>query len=206
METIKAILTRRSIRDFKKKSVSKKLVDQILESALAAPSAKNSNPWYFLVLRGKDKNEVAKWMREAVGRVPTSPIDPVTKKANPKWGDSTSGSAEIIEKASVLILIFNRSPFIKGRKTLARHVSEGSIFTYSDEIVGIGASLQNILLAAHTLGLGAVCLADVFPTEKKLQKKYNTRYELIVGVPIGYPTYNPPRRKLSEGLVQFGKN
>jgi len=50
MDTIETILTRRSIRKYKNKIVSKAMVDQILQSAMYAPSARNYRPWHFIVV------------------------------------------------------------------------------------------------------------------------------------------------------------
>jgi len=50
MNTLKAILTRRSIRQYKKKKVSKEKINQILKAAMYAPSAMNYQPWHFIVL------------------------------------------------------------------------------------------------------------------------------------------------------------
>ena len=54
MNSLKAILTRRSIRKYKKTKVSKEKINQILKAAMYAPSAMNYQPWQFLVL---DKRE-----------------------------------------------------------------------------------------------------------------------------------------------------
>ncbi len=50
---IEAIKTRRSIRKFKKDPVSDEILNQILESALWAPSGLNNQPWKFAVIRDK---------------------------------------------------------------------------------------------------------------------------------------------------------
>ncbi len=55
METIKAILTRRSIRKYKNKKISKDKTDKILKAAMYAPSAFNNQPWQYLVI---DKREI----------------------------------------------------------------------------------------------------------------------------------------------------
>ena len=200
---IEIFLTRRSIREFQKKDVPKEILSKILDCGLSAPSAKNSNPWYFLVLQRKNKDEVAVWMREGIEKLVTSPIDPSTGKANPRWDDSTLCSADIIENSPVLILVFNRSPFIGGRRTLSKYISEKVAFTYSDEIVGIGAAIENILLSAHALGLGGVCIADVYPAEDQIVKKYEISYDLLIGIAIGYPSSLPRKRKLRKELVRF---
>ncbi|MDI6810706.1 MAG: nitroreductase family protein [archaeon] len=61
MEMLELIKTRRSIRRYKKESVPEDSVKQILEAGRWAPSASNSQPWEFIILRdGKIKEEVAK--------------------------------------------------------------------------------------------------------------------------------------------------
>jgi len=50
MDAIEAILSRRSIRKYKKKPVSQKLVRDLLEIAMSAPSAGNEQPWHFIVI------------------------------------------------------------------------------------------------------------------------------------------------------------
>ncbi len=50
METLKAILTRRSIRSYKSKRISKEKINQIIKAAMYAPSAMNYQPWHFIVL------------------------------------------------------------------------------------------------------------------------------------------------------------
>jgi nitroreductase len=55
MDTIKAILTRRSIRKYKSKKISKDIIDKILKAAMYAPSAFNNQPWQYIVT---DKKEI----------------------------------------------------------------------------------------------------------------------------------------------------
>ena len=55
METMKAILTRRSIRKYKAKEITKEQVNEIIKAAMYAPSAFNKQPWQFLAV---DKKEI----------------------------------------------------------------------------------------------------------------------------------------------------
>ena len=52
------ILTRRSIRQYTDRPVSDELVTQLLRAAMAAPSAKNQQPWHFVVVRDRELLEV----------------------------------------------------------------------------------------------------------------------------------------------------
>jgi nitroreductase len=55
MDTLKAIMSRRSIRKFKDEPVSDAAIKKILEAAMNAPSAGDGKPWHFVVIRDHDK-------------------------------------------------------------------------------------------------------------------------------------------------------
>jgi nitroreductase len=50
MEAIEAILSRRSIRQYTEQPIPPELIEQILRAAMAAPSARNQQPWQFVVI------------------------------------------------------------------------------------------------------------------------------------------------------------
>ncbi len=55
METINAIMSRRSIRKFKSDAIEESFIKRILGAAMNAPSAGDGRPWHFVVIdeRGK---------------------------------------------------------------------------------------------------------------------------------------------------------
>jgi nitroreductase len=50
METVEAILTRRSIRKYEKKPIAKEAIQNLIKAACHAPSAGNQRPWQFIVI------------------------------------------------------------------------------------------------------------------------------------------------------------
>ncbi len=50
MDAMEAILTRRSIRDYTREAVPKKIIQELLRAAMSAPSSKGLRPWHFLVI------------------------------------------------------------------------------------------------------------------------------------------------------------
>lgn len=58
MDTFETIFTRRSVREFTDKPVKDETINKLLEAAMYAPSATNSQPWHFIVV--KDKNMLQK--------------------------------------------------------------------------------------------------------------------------------------------------
>jgi len=53
MDAMKAILSRRSIRQYTAEPVSEALVKELLEAAMSAPSAGNEQPWHFIVIEDR---------------------------------------------------------------------------------------------------------------------------------------------------------
>ena len=55
MEILEGIHTRRSIRRFTDKAISEPLLEQISKAAMQTPSARNFQPWHFVVIDDRDK-------------------------------------------------------------------------------------------------------------------------------------------------------
>ena len=66
METLKVIQERKSIRSYTSQKLSKELIEDILNCGRLAPSAKNRQPWYFVVVEKNIKNKIADLMLEYV--------------------------------------------------------------------------------------------------------------------------------------------
>ena len=54
VKSMDAIFNRTSIRKYKQESLKKEEIDLILKAAFSAPSARNSQPWQFIVVENKD--------------------------------------------------------------------------------------------------------------------------------------------------------
>ena len=61
MDTLNLIKLRRSVRKFKKTSISSKTIEKILEAGRWAPSGLNNQPWRFLVLEEDKKDSLAQF-------------------------------------------------------------------------------------------------------------------------------------------------
>lgn len=74
METLEAILSRRSVREFKADKLSEREIKNILQAGMSGPSCVNSRDWSFIVV--DDKEQLNK-MADANGR----PAEPLRKAA-----------------------------------------------------------------------------------------------------------------------------
>ncbi len=72
METLKAILTRRSIRKYSHDQIPEEYLDILIKAAMHAPSARNRQPWHFIIVSDRqlldrlgDINTSWKMLKEA---------------------------------------------------------------------------------------------------------------------------------------------
>jgi nitroreductase len=217
-DVIALIRNRRSIREFVERPVAKELIDVIVECGLAAPSSKNSNPWFIVTASGDDKNRIVNWLEEAsntaVGVTERAPIDPLTGETKKGVTDTVAESISTMRQCDTLLLLFNRGPFSRGAATIATLIENGgkssvigkALYGYAGEIIGIGAAAENMLLAARALGLGGVYIADSYPARQKITAGLKTSRELVGMIALGYPAYDPPPRELRSALTAAWKD
>jgi nitroreductase len=153
METVEAILTRRSIRKYTDQPVPDELVAGLLRAAMAAPSAGNQQPWHFIVARDRALLEGIAAFHPYGGMAPQAQLAIVV------CGDL--------------------------------HLEQRPGFWVQD----CAAATENLLLAAHSLGLGAVWLG-IHPRPERVEATQRL-FELpdhivpLSIVPVGYPAEHP---------------
>jgi nitroreductase len=54
MDAIETIKTRRSVRDFQDRPVSREIIEEIIDAARFAPTARGVEPWEFVVITNQD--------------------------------------------------------------------------------------------------------------------------------------------------------
>src|SRR5665648_283822 len=135
---------RRSIRKYLPREVLYHVVLAVLEAAGWAPSAHNSQPWRFIVLADPQvKRELAERMAEAWAAD--------LKKDNQIVDDSLrSERVERFANAPVLIMACLTMEGLREFPDEQRQKRERDLAVES-----LGASLENLLLAAYAAGLGA---------------------------------------------------
>jgi nitroreductase len=126
METLKAILTRRSIRKYSEKNIPEEYYEILLRAAMHAPTARNRQPWHFIIVSD----------RKILNKL---------SAVNPSW--------KMLDEAASAIVVCGD-----------RNLEDAESFIIQD----CAAATQNILLAAHELGLGTVWLG-VHPREERLK-------------------------------------
>lgn len=190
MDVRQAIYQRRSIRAFKPEPVAKKTLLQLLDAAVQAPSARNMQPWHFVVITGKARDRlvaklVATYDQEvAQGVMPPAMAlpEPYQTRVNQFLNDlqsfCQSGGALDLMRGS---LTFYNAPAII-LVTLEQRL-------YPDRLFDLGAAVQNLLLLAPSLGLGACVIGialrykTLIREELQLPESINPIMTIAVGKP-----------------------
>ena len=59
------LYSRRSIRKYLEKQVPREKIEQIIDAGRMSPSAKNRQPWQYIVLGGQSKSEFLDYLQKA---------------------------------------------------------------------------------------------------------------------------------------------
>jgi len=194
METI---YNRRSVRKYSDKQISKGVIEQIIDAGRMSPSAKNRQPWRYIVLGGESKSEFLENMRKGILREENE----TALLPNSKNGLADAKNTwNIMMQAPILIVVLNdngKSPFDS--------LDADSRFIEICDILSIGASIENMLLKATELGVGTLWIANTCYAYKELTEYLDTTRQLIGAIAIGYADEKPaPRpRKRMEDIVEY---
>jgi len=202
-DLLKTIKTRRSIRRYQEKHVPDELLERIIEAGRWSPSGDNGQPWRFIIVRDPEtKKALGKIAAEGSGRRFTAEYftgrmqerfeglkDPQKKERAFKKLVSGEVSA-FLAKAPVMIVVCAK-------------------LDVWDVPYDSAMATQNMLLMAHTLGLGScVVVAPVSDMRDDMKVmnllKVPHGYKVIAPVAIGYPGESPnPRPRLSLEEITF---
>ncbi|MEK6775554.1 MAG: nitroreductase family protein [bacterium] len=164
------IFSRRSVRKYQEREVPDRMITDILEAAMAAPSAVKKDPWHFIVVRDQEtRNRIAEILPygKMIARAPAGMV---------VCGD-----------------------ILKAHDQLESYMLQD-----------VSAAIENALLAASTLGLGA-CWLGVHPRQERmagLTRLFSLPDNIIpiCAIALGFPAEDPEARtRYNPDLVHLEK-
>lgn len=190
METMDAIIGRRSVRRYTDQPLNDVDVQDIIKAGLYAPSAIDLQPWYFVVIKSADQ---LKELREFMSGV-YDKFEPVLHQ---RFADhpATIAETKVFMKSlggtQCCILAFILKP------------------DYPDKvgaIEGVSAAVQNMLLTAYDKGIGSCWMTA--PMRAGMDEELRLRYapehgDFVAAVTLGYPAYSPKTPKRKEGRYEI---
>lgn len=175
-QTIETIYKRHSIRNFTDQEISETDLRTILNAANMAPSAHNQQSWRFIVIKGEKKRELVELVNSKAIEFPKS-SSVLLRMAS-----------RSIASAPTVVAIANTGDLIEhGVKLFQIDHTRAFDFFRTMEIQSSAAAVQNLLLAATSLGLATVWLGILFLIKDEvLTLLGEPKGEFMAVIPIGY--------------------
>ncbi len=152
------IFSRRSIRKFQPKDIPAETITDLLQAAMAAPSAVAKDPWHFIVVQNKGT------LHEIAALLP---------------------HGKMLKQAAAGFIVCG---------DISRAHDQKESYMLQD----LSAAVENILLAACSLGLGS-CWLGIHPRQQRIndiRDLFNLPVNIIpmCGIALGWPAEQHPAR------------
>jgi len=176
-QTLTTINNRHSVRTFTEYDVTDDEINILLQAPNAAPSAHNQQSWRFIILRGGKKQELAQLVTAQSASFP-----------RPAAALLRMGAKSILS-APVVIAVANTGDLINHGTELFKVEKETAHdFFRTMEIQSSAAAVENILLAATSLGLGTVWIGVLYLIKDEVLRFLGEPAgEFMAVVPVGRP-------------------
>jgi len=167
MDVIQAIHSRHSVKKVKPDALPREMIEQLLQAAVQAPNHHKVRPWRFVVLTGTGRDRLGDVMAASQrDRQPDLP---------PEAFDKTRA---LPLRAPVVIAVGVDKP-------------EEPRIIEIENVSAASAACQNMLLAAHSLGLGAIWRTGEWARDAQVKEFLGfTADQYLVGfIYIGWPEF-----------------
>jgi len=197
MDLFDAIHGRKSIRRFKETPIPDEDITKILDVGRFAPSAHNTQPWSFLVIKNRAMiTKMADSVRAMADRMLSFAE---SEKQAQRLLAYRNSYYTFFEKAPVLIAIFMEAHEGKTERLLARMgYAREEIYRLRpmQGLQSVSAAIQNMLLAIHALGYGSCWMTGPLIAQEEFAKLlgYGNDRFIAALLPIGVPDENPAAR------------
>ena len=173
MELLKAIYQRRATRHFSDAEVKGNVVLDLIRAAAQAPSALNLQPWAFAIFHG----------RERLINYSTRAKTHLIATAHPSFGLDSRIDQYVDSKVNIF----------HDADTLIVVCAKPSRFTPAEDCFLAG---ENLMLAAHDLGLGTCPIGFARPwfnePAVKAELKIPPHYTPVLPIVVGHSSTPPP--------------
>lgn len=138
MNVSDAIRTRRSVKIFKDTApLDRETVESLIEAATWAPNHYFTEPWKFFVVEGEGRKQLSDVMRKWAVAKADDPDSPDAEKRIMKV------AAKPLLAPTIIMVVLSRD--LDNKKAI-----------YTEDVCAVAAATQNMLLEAHSKGIGAI--------------------------------------------------
>lgn len=188
MDLMQAIKERRSYRAYSDQPVEEEKLQAILEAGRWAPSVMNLQPWRFFVLKNPD-------LKTGLKTACYETLQTIYQASGWNWVGKFS--LEFLTQAPVIIVVAGDP-----KKTGADQFLPGRGTGYAFSCC---AAVQNMHLAAHSLGLGTLWFTLYETSRVKELLNLPAELDVVSMIVLGYPSETAAaiKRKPLEDMVSY---
>jgi nitroreductase len=182
MDVFEAIYGRHSIKKVKPDPVPREMIEKMLDAAVQAPNHYKVRPWRFVVMTGEARHRLGDVMSASL------------QERHPEFPQEAFDKAHATPlQAPVVIAVGVDKP------------SEPKVLEI-ENICAAAAATENLLLAAHALGLGAKWRTGEWALDVHVKRflGFEADQHLIGFIYVGYPEFAmefPPRPSFEDRVV-----
>jgi len=182
MDVFDAIYNRHSQKKVTQDLVPRELIEKILSAAVQAPNHYKVRPWRFVVLTGNARDKLGEVMAASL------------RDRHPEFPQEAFDKAQATPlQAPVVIAVGVDQP------------TEAKVLEI-ENICAAAAACQNLLLAAHALGLGAKWRTGEWARDTKVKEflGFEPDQHIIAFIYVGYPEFDAeyaPRPSFEDRMV-----
>ncbi|MCX7048459.1 MAG: nitroreductase family protein [Candidatus Sumerlaeota bacterium] len=187
---------RRSVRKFRPEVPDKATLLKLLEAASWAPAAGGRQEWEFTVISSPEvKARMSRAVRARWDELCAKPAMESFSEEIRRYARNFHWFSE----APVVVVVSTKNP-----ESFLLHICGEAASEISGGRTSAAMAAQNLMLAAHALGLGSCCLTGPLAAEEELKKilGLGTRRGIVCLIALGYPeapsAAAPARKSVSE--------
>ncbi|MFH2129943.1 MAG: nitroreductase [bacterium] len=210
MELTDALVQRKSIRGFKPDPVPKETIEKILEAAINAPSAMNTQPWEMFVVAGDVLDKIKKGNIEALtSGTPPRPEMAFLEKFQNEYKQRQVGLAVQLFKLMGIAREDGQAKFGWMQRGFRFFDAPAAIILTYDKILDpallsyfdLGCLTQSICLAALNYDLGTCIHSQgvMYPQVTRKHVDIPDSKKIFISISIGYPDWDFAANKVQSG-------
>ncbi len=217
MDLNTAIQKRKSVRKYVNKKIPREDLDKILNAARLAPSGKNSQNWHYIVIEDQKTKKMLKTIIINKYLDLCENIRKIDEKTSMKVEKFARKFACFFEDAPALVIVMATEYHKSGFNELMYLENDNEelfeiLYKRNPSMQTIGASVENMLLEATSLGYGSCWMTSVLLAAKEIedflknndifyQKDYFVSAFVSLGIEDGDCV--PPAKKSLDDITTF---
>lgn len=180
---------RRSVRRFQDVPLPEVTLRKLIDAAVTAPSAGNKQPWRFLVVR--DRAMISAALKE-VESARRALIDEMADEFREGFSEYSKNFLKFGSAPAIIVPLYREIKFLS-HMLKAQTNCLPDLFEHNSALMSVSLAVQNILLMAEELEIGACCFTGPLIADAGLRKIFGVQPEWNIAAVIaaGFPAEKP---------------